>query len=77
MTKTVNYWPLHGGLAEVSDETGRFLVHPEELESVLREFEDVPCVSVCTNGECGGWYVRRACQPPYTYTYQQTLFPNL
>ena len=73
----VNFWPLHNGLAQVSDATGSFLCHPDELETVLREVEGSDCVSVCSNGECAGFYVYRAGQQPYCYTYQGAVNPNL
>ena len=73
----VNFWPLHNGLAQVSDATGAFLCHPDELEDVLREVEGSDCVSVCSNGHCAGFDVYRAGQNPYDYTYQASVYPNL
>ena len=76
-TYQVNFWPLHGGLAQVSDDTGTFLCLPEELEEVLLEIEGRNCVSVCSNGQCAGFYVYRAGQKPYEYTYQGAVHPNM
>ena len=57
--KKVNYYPLHDGLAEISDNSGAFLCQKENVYNTLKEIGSTPCASICTDNttEDGKWYI--------------------